>query len=100
MIRTNFLTLLVVTGAIWLALSAFLAYDCGGQSQSLWFSAVSGLQNSASAGLSNGIQACELTRVKAVVGETGVRIWTSLPTGLVALILLQLLRRHLASNAH
>ena len=98
MIKTNLFSLAAVTGALWVAAGALLAYDCSGGA-----TLVTSTLETAALAESNAIlgtaSACELSRLEAIAGETGVRVWNSIPPGIVAIILLHLLRRHLSSHS-
>lgn len=94
MVRTNYLTLLCMLGAAWFLANGLFAYDCSGTTASIWAWTFEGASTGASAATPT--EACELARVNALFGETGVRLWTSFPALLVALVLVQLLMRHLS----
>jgi len=96
MIRTNTFTIAIAIGLIWLIISAALAYDC---SEGTTLVASSAQLTNDSGAILGTATTCELSRIQAVAGDTGVRIWNSVPTGVVALVLLYLLRRQLASNS-
>lgn len=99
MLRVNYLTSLLIIGALWLALSRFLAHDCGAGADSPWAYSLQGLSETQAGQPLSPIEACELSRVHAIAGDSGVRIWTSLPTLLGALVLIHLLRRHLGARS-